>query len=32
MSKKLIFLVSFIFVLGVVSLSMGDDDPSLARR
>ncbi|MGB2861819.1 MAG: LamG domain-containing protein [Sedimentisphaerales bacterium] len=29
MSKKLIFLVSFIFVLGVVSPGMGADDPSL---
>ena len=29
MSHKLIFLVSFIFVLGVVSPGMGDDDPSL---
>ncbi len=29
MSDKLIFLASFIFVLGVVSPGMGDDDPSL---
>ena len=29
MSKKLFFLVSFIFMLGVVSPAMGQDDPSL---
>jgi hypothetical protein len=29
MPTKLIFLVSFIFLLGVVSPGMGDDDPSL---
>ncbi|MHC4324932.1 MAG: LamG domain-containing protein, partial [Planctomycetota bacterium] len=29
MSKKLIFLISFIFMLGMVSPGMGQDDPSL---